>query len=322
MQVILKYSIFLSVLLFTVGCQQNTKVIRLAHGLDVSHPVHIAMISMSENLNQKSNGNLQIQVYPSSQLGSERECIELLQIGSLGMTKVSSAVMSNFAPEFQVLSFPYLFRDKKHYFNTLDGELGKDLLLQAQKYWIRGLCYYDAGSRSFYAGKPINTPADLAGMKIRVMQSPIAIKMVAAMGGSPTPMASGEIYTAIQQGVVDGAENNPPSYYFSRHYEVAKYFTIDEHASIPDVLLISTHVWKSLSADEQKMLQEVVDESMIYQRKLWAESEQQCLKDAKEHGVEIVYPDKAPFVKAVEPLYEELLKDEKIKKMVETIRSL
>ncbi|MEN8120980.1 MAG: TRAP transporter substrate-binding protein [Bacteroidota bacterium] len=323
MQSIPKYIVILFLLVSLTNCGQKTKVIKLAHGLDISHPVHKAMVFMGEKLKEKSKGKLQIQVYPGNQLGSERECIELLQIGSLGMTKVSSAVMSNFAPDFQVLSFPYIFRDKDHYFKTLDSELGKSLLHKVEKYRIRGLCYYDAGSRSFYTSeKAVRKPEDLDGLKIRVMQSPIAIKMVKAMGGSPTPMASGEIYTAIQQGVVDGAENNPPSYYFSRHYEVAKYYTIDEHASIPDVLLISTGVWKRLDKEEQNWLQEAVDESVIYQRELWAESEQQCLKDAKENGVEIIYPDKEPFVKAVQPLYEELTKDEQIKKLVETIRDL
>ena len=318
-----KYVVVIIILFSLSRCGKQQQVIKLAHGLDISHPVHKAMVFMGERLKEKSNGKLQIQIYPGNQLGSERECIELLQIGSLGMTKVSSAVMSNFAPDFQVLSFPYLFRDKEHYFKTLDSEFGQNLLLQSQKFRIRGLCYYDAGSRSFYTSKtPIYTPEDLKGLKIRVMQSPIAIKMINAMGGSPTPMASGEIYTAIQQGVVDGAENNPPSYYFSRHYEVASYYTLDEHASIPDVLLISTQVWNRLNNEEQNWVQESVDESVLYQRKLWAESELQCLKSAKEKGVEIIYPDKEPFVKAVEPLYKELTKDKQIKKMVETIRDI
>lgn len=305
------------------SCQSKHKSIKLAHGLDTSHPVHKAMEFLAEKLKENSKGELTVQIYPSNQLGSERECVELLQIGSLGMTKVSAAVMSSFAPDFQVLSFPYLFRDKEHFFKVQDSKIGKDLLLQSEKYWLRGLCYYDAGSRSFYTSKKaIRKPEDLSGQKIRVMQSPIAIKMVKAMGGSPTPMASGEIYTAVQQGVVDGAENNPPSYFFSRHYEVAKYYTLDEHASIPDVLLISTHVWNELNENEQKWLQQAVDESVVYQRKLWAESEQQCLKDAKEKGAEIIYPDKELFIKSVEPLYEELTKDDRVKELVYKIKNI
>ena len=318
----------ISILLFSIiafsSCDKGQKSIKLAHGLDTSHPVHNAMLFMGERLAEKSNGELTVQIYPSNQLGSERECVELLQIGSLGMTKVSAAVMSSFAPDFQVLSFPYIFRDKEHFFKVQDSEIGKDLLLQSEKYWLRGMCYYDAGSRSFYTSKKaIRTPEDLKGQKIRVMQSPIAIAMVKAMGGSPTPMASGEIYTAVQQGVVDGAENNPPSYYFSRHYEVAKYYTLDEHASIPDVLLISTHIWNKLSEKEQKWLQEAIDESVVYQRKLWAESEKECLEDSKANGVEIIYPDKAPFVKLVQPLIKELTeKDERLKVLVEKINNI
>ena len=321
-----KISFFL-VLVFTglifTSCNHQTKEIKLAHGLDTNHPVHKAMLFMAEKLVERSNGELTIRVYPSNQLGSERECVELLQIGSLGMTKVSAAVMSSFSPDFQVLSFPYIFRDKEHFFKVQDSKFGKDLLLQSEKFWLRGLCYYDAGSRSFYTSKKqIKTPEDLKGLKIRVMQSPIAIEMVRAMGGSPTPMASGEIYTAIQQGVVDGAENNPPSYYYSRHYEVSKYYTIDEHASIPDVLLISTHIWNKLSEQEQKWLQESVDESVIYQRKLWAESEKFTMEKAKENGAIIIYPDKEPFVRSVQPLYDELTKDKRINELVNQIKSI
>ena len=306
-----------------ISCGHQQKEIKLAHGLDVNHPVHKAMVFMAEKLDEKSNGEMSIRVYPSNQLGSERECVELLQIGSLGMTKVSAAVMSSFSPDFQVLSFPYIFRDKEHFFKVQDSKIGKDLLLQSEKYWLRGMCYYDAGSRSFYTSeKQIKTPEDLKGLKIRVMQSPIAIKMVKAMGGSPTPMASGEIYTAIQQGVVDGAENNPPSFYFSRHYEVSKYYTIDEHASIPDVLLISTHVWKDLDKQQQKWLQEAIDESVVFQRKLWAESEKESMDKAKEEGAVILYPDKAPFVKSVQPLYDELTKDTRINELVNQIKAI
>ena len=314
--------IFLVIITF-VSCDNKSKEIKLAHGLDTNHPVHKAMIFMADRLAKNSKGELTIRVYPSNQLGSERECVELLQIGSLGMTKVSAAVMSSFSPDFQVLSFPYIFKDKEHFFKVQDSKLGKDLLLDAEKYWLRGMCYYDAGSRSFYTTKKqIKTPEDLKGLKIRVMQSPIAIEMVKAMGGSPTPMASGEIYTAMQQGVVDGAENNPPSYYFSRHYEVAKYYTIDEHASIPDVLLISTHIWNKLNVQEQKWLQDAVDASVTYQRKLWAESERFSMEKAKEEGAIIFYPDKAPFVKSVQPLYDELIKDKRINELVNQIKSI
>ncbi|MCB0437094.1 MAG: DctP family TRAP transporter solute-binding subunit, partial [Mangrovimonas sp.] len=165
-------------------------------------------------------------IYPNQQLGSERENLELLQIGSLDMTKVSVGVMENFAPKMKVFGLPFLFRDKQHAFNVLDGPIGKELLDEGEKYWLKGLCYYDAGSRSFYTkDKPVMTPEDLKGSKIRVMESVTAMDMVRSLGGAPTPISWGELYTSLQQGVVDGAENNPPSFYLSRHYEVCKFYS-------------------------------------------------------------------------------------------------
>ena len=174
------------------------------------------------------NGKLKIEIYPNSQLGSERQCLELLQIGSLGMTKVSAAVMENFSPDLKVFGYPYLFRDNEHRFKIYDGPIGQKLLLEGEEYWLRGLTYFDAGNRSFYTkNTEIDKPSDLEGLKIRVMQSPTAINLVKSFGGSPTPISWGELYTGLQQGVVDGAENNLPSFYTSKHYEVCKYLTLN-----------------------------------------------------------------------------------------------
>ena len=193
-----------------------------------------------------------VKIFPDGQLGTEREVLELLQIGSVAMTKVSAAVMANFAPEYEVLGVPYLFRDKGHLFQVLEGEVGRQLLLSSSDYWLRGLCFYDAGSRSFYTkDKPIRRPEDLRGLKIRVMNHQMSVDMVNAMGGSATPMAFGELYTALQQGVVDGAENNPPSLVSSNHYEVCKYYTLDEHSAIPDVLVIGTKFHNLFIAEAQ-----------------------------------------------------------------------
>ncbi len=301
------YLFFSASLLLTTSCGQvkEQKVIKLAHGLDTAHPVHEAMEYLAKRLEEKSGGKLTVEIYPNAQLGSERENIELLQIGSLGMTKVSTSVMESFSPNFKVFSLPYIFRDQEHYYKVLEGDIGKDLLTQGEKYWLRGLTYYDAGSRSFYTvNKPVRKPEDLKGMKIRVQASNTSIGMVQAFGGSATPISWGELYTALQQGVVDGAENNHPSFYLSRHYEVAKYYSINEHTMVPDILLISTVVWESLSPQEQQWLQEAADESAIVQRKLWNEAEQEALEAVKAAGVEINYPDKEPFAKAVEPMLE------------------
>ncbi|MCL4169612.1 UNVERIFIED_CONTAM: hypothetical protein GTU68_011598, partial [Idotea baltica] len=228
------------------------------------------MVYMADELERRSGGKLKIQIYPSGQLGSERQCLELLQIGSLDMTKVSAAPLENFSPKTKVLSLPYIFRDEDHAWKVFAGDIGKELLVGAEKYWLRGLCFYDAGSRSFYTkDRPIRTPDDLKGLKIRVQNSQTALQMVSTLGGSPTPISFGELYTALQQGVVDGAENNAPSLYTSRHYEVCKYYSIDEHAMVPDVLLIGTNTWNRLSEQEQTWLQEAADASVTEQRKLW-----------------------------------------------------
>ncbi|MCJ8167015.1 TRAP transporter substrate-binding protein [Pontibacter sp. E15-1] len=306
------------------GCQEisKTKHIKLAHSLEVSHPVHKAMVYLAERVKEKSGGTLEIDIYPNSQLGSERESVELLQIGSVGMTKVSAATMESFAPNLKVLSLPYIFRDKAHYLSVLDGEIGKELLTEGEQYWLRGLTYYDAGSRSFYsANKPINTPSDLKGMKIRVQASNTAISMVNAFGGAATPISTGEIYTALQQGVVDGAENNPPTFYLSRHYEVAKYYSLNEHTMVPDILLISTKVWENLSPQERQWLQEAADESAVVQRELWKKAEEEALEEVKKAGVEVSYPDKEPFAKLVAPLFESYKNEPEVYSLIQRIQA-
>ncbi len=313
--------LFVSWVLVSCSTSKRHKVIKLAHGLDQSHSVHKAMVYMAEQLDKKSDGNLTIQIYPGGQLGSEREALELLQIGSVGITKVSSAVMEGFIDDFKVLGLPYLFDNKEHAFSVLDGEIGQALLKKGEDVWLRGLCFYDAGSRSFYTkDKPINEPSDLNGLKIRVMKSITAMEMVKTLGGSPTPISWGELYTALQSGVVDGAENNPPSFYLSHHYEVCKYYSIDEHTSVPDVLLISKTIWDKLSEQEKIWIQEAANESAIFQRKLWIESEKVALEEVKKAGVKIVYPDKSKFVDMVSPLYDELIINPKLKNLVTAIK--
>ncbi|MDN5217025.1 TRAP transporter substrate-binding protein [Fulvivirgaceae bacterium BMA12] len=314
--------LLLSILLFT-GCGEigKVKTIKLGHGLNVDHSVHKAMVFLGERLEEKSGGEMNIEIYPNQQLGNERQLLELLQIGSLGMTKVSAGVMENFAPNMKVFGLPFIFRNKEHAFKIMDGEIGRELLLQGEAYWLRGLTFYDAGSRSFYTKeRPVHTPEDLSGLKIRVMESVTAMGMVRSLGGSPTPISWGELYTALQQGVVDGAENNPPSFYLSRHYEVCKYYSLDEHTTLPDVVLIGTHIWDRLTPQQQEWLQEAVDESAVYQRKLWDESEQEALEAVKKAGVEIITPDKSTFQKEVATLIDSYKEDPEIARLIERIQ--
>jgi tripartite ATP-independent transporter DctP family solute receptor len=256
-------------------------------------------------------------------LGSEQQCVELLQIGSLAITKVSAAVMESFTEDFKVLGLPYIFRSKEHAFKVLDGEIGKELLESTEPYLIRGLCFYDAGSRSFYTiDKPIYTPDDLKGLKIRVMKSITAMEMVKAQGGSPTPISWGELYTALQSGVVDGAENNPPSFYTSHHYEVCKYYSLNEHTMVPDVLIVSQKVWDKLTDQERKWLQQAASESVPVERELWKESTEESLRLVEEAGVTIIHPDKKPFAEKVEPLIESYRSNPKLYDLITRIKAV
>ncbi len=316
----------LALFISLAACEKpsDTTTIRMAHALNTSHPVHEAMVFMADLASEKSDGRLQIKVYPNQQLGSERELLELVQIGSVGMTKISSGALENFVPEMLVFGLPYLFGDEEHIESVLQGEIGQELLLAGEPYWLRGLTYYDAGKRSFYTkDRPIESPDDLGGMNIRVMQSQMAVNMMRNLGGSPTPISFGELYTALQQGVVDGAENNPPSFLTSRHYEVAKYYSLDEHTMLPDVVIIGTKVWDNLNTQEQHWLQEAADSSAVFQKQLWVKAEKEAFKIIQEAGVQINYPDKGPFIEKTKGIYEEFRRNQpEIYKLVERIQNL
>ena len=319
----LKIALFSFLLLIMSSCSSKDSIttIRLAHSLDVSHPVHKAMVFMAEKVREKSKGKMTVRIYPGGQLGNERELIELLQIGSLGMTKVSTAPLEGFIPEMKIFGMPYLFKSNEHRWKILNGAIGKELLLSGEPYFLKGMCYYDAGSRSFYTkDNPINEPADLKGLKIRVQKSQTSINMVKSLGGSATPIPWGELYTSLQQGVVDGAENNPPSFYLSKHYEVCKFYSLDEHTSIPDVLIMSTHVWNGLSYQEKKWLQSSINESVTYQKVLWKEASDEALIEIKNSGVEVVYPNKNLFQKSVIKMYEDY-KNEPFYKLINKIKN-
>lgn len=289
------------------GCSQKSdvRVLKLAHDLDQTHAVHKAMVFMGERLHELSDGTMDVTIYPSGQLGAERELLELLQIGSLAMTKVSASPLEGFVPRMKIFSIPYIFRDKEHFWEILESDIGRSILEDGEAVRLHGLGYYDAGSRSFYTvNRAVHKPSDLIGLKIRVQESQTSMRMVSALGGAPTPISWGELYTALSQGVVDGAENNPPSFYLSKHFEVSKYFIIDEHTSVPDVLLISSHIWGSLNDQQKAWLQQAVDESIVYQRELWEISTNEALEAVKAAGVEVIYPDKKAFIDQVRDMHE------------------
>lgn len=298
--------------LFSAGAAAAEKVtLKLAHNLERSHVVNQAFEEMAKEVKQLSDGKMTIRIYPSSQMGSARETMELLQNGALDMTKGSASDLESFDNVYAIYNLPFLFKDQAHFNKVVFGDVGKEIMDSTKEKGFFALSAYVAGTRSFYAKKPITKPEDLKGLKIRVQASPTTIKMIELMGGSPTPISFGEVYTAMQQGVVDGAENNVPSWVQTRHIEIAKVFSEDEHASIPDFLVISTKTWDKLTPEQQQILAKAATDSQVYQQKLWDKIDADTRAQAKAMGGEIVKVDKAPFRAAVQPLFDDFNKDPK-----------
>jgi len=300
----------LSITLFTSAASAAEKVtLKLAHNLERSHVVHRAFEAMAKEVKQLSDGTMTVRIYPSSQMGNARESMELLQNGALDMTKGSASDLESFDNIYAIYNLPFLFKDQNHFNKVVFGEIGKEIMASTKEKGFFALSAYVAGTRSFYAKKPVTKPEDLKGLKIRVQPSPTTIKMIELMGGSPTPVSFGEVYTAMQQGVVDGAENNVPSWVQTRHIEIAKVFSEDEHAAIPDFLVISTKTWDALTPAQQHILTTAAHNSQAYQQKLWDQIDADTRAQAKAMGGEIIKVDKAPFRAAVQPLFDEFKKD-------------
>lgn len=322
-----KYSLFLglmSSLLLGASLNANAAtVLKLSHNQNRSHPVHKALQYLAVQAKELSNGELIIRVYPDAQLGKQRESLELVQKGALALAKSNAAELEAFSKPYGVYNLPYLFNDKAHYHKVLESKVGQDILQSSKDKGFIGLAYLDAGARSFYAKKPIKSPEDLVGLKVRVQPSQTAVNMVKYLGGNPTPLAYGELYTALQQGVVDAAENNIPSYTLSRHSEVAKVFSEDEHTMVPDVLVISTKVWNKLSDSEKQALKQAANNATLKMRELWVKAENQQKKAVLAQGAEFITIDKTLFKKAVEPMYEALKQnDPATYKVVEEIKMI
>lgn len=263
------------------------------------------MTKFAERLKERSGGKLQVRIYPSGMIGSEAECLKQVQNNQIDISKTSTAVLESSVPELIALSIPYVFRDSDHFWKVLDGPLGEQIGDSLPG--MRALTYYDAGERSFYTTrKPIRQVSDLKGLKIRTQQSRSAMDMVTLLGGAPTPIPWGELYTALSQGTVDGAENNLPSFDTGRHMEVCKYFTFSRHSRVPDVLVISRATWESLTPQERKWITEAARESSLYQRELWKEAEKLARERAEKQGVRFLNVDTAEFADRMKPMYDSM----------------
>ncbi|MEG0171737.1 MAG: TRAP transporter substrate-binding protein [Hafnia sp.] len=298
--------------LYSIAATAEEKVtLKLAHNLERTHVVHQAFEQMAKEVQQLSNNKMRIRIYPSSQMGSARESLELLQNGALDLTKGSASDLESFDNVYAIYNLPYLFNDQNHFNKVVFGNVGKEIMSSTKDKGFFAISAYVAGTRSFYAKKPILKPEDLKGLKIRVQASPTTLKMVELMGGAPTPISFGEVYTAMQQGVVDGAENNVPSWVQTRHIEIANVLSEDEHTAIPDFLVISTKSWDKLTPQQKDILVQAARNSEIHQQKLWQKVDSDLRAQAKAMGATIVSVDKAPFRAAVKPLYDEFTKNDK-----------
>ncbi len=284
--------------------------LRLAHGLAEDHAVHIAMTAWAEAVEAKSNGSITIQIFPNGTLGSETDNITIMRAGGLDMTKVSAATMGNFKNEWNALSVPYVFNDKDHYYSVMDGEIAQDMYMLTEDVGFIGLTWLDSGSRSFYTAKtPVRTPADLKGLKIRTMDSQMAIDMMNALGGSATVMGYSEIYTGMQAGNIDGAENNVTA--LRDHSDVAQYYCFDEHTRIPDIIVISTAAWNAMSDNQRQIMRETAAEMTDQYKQAWADFENEVLDMAQKNNVELIRDvDMAAFQEACQPIYSKLQSDD------------
>jgi len=270
------------------------------------YPTVEAIKYMGELLDKWTSGRLTIQVYGSMQLGGEKEALEQVQVGALEMTRVSVGVVGPIVDEFNAFNLPFVFRSSQHMYDVTDGEIGTELLDNLSKGGLIGLGYMDAGSRSFYNKvRPITQPADLKGLKIRVMQNPIFVEMVNSMGGNGTPVAFNELYTALQTGVVDGAENNPPTIIEHKHYEVTKYYSLTQHLMVPEIFVFSKKVWDKLSPVDQQLIRKASVACVIKERALWAAKEKKAFAQLKKIGYAVNGGlNKDPFIQATAPVRE------------------
>jgi tripartite ATP-independent transporter DctP family solute receptor len=286
------------------------------------YPTVQAVSHMGKVLAEQTKGRLGVKVFANSSMGSEKDTVEQVKIGALDMVRINSAVLHAISPAMMVPSLPFLFRNTQHMRDVLDGPIGEQMLASLEKEGFVGLAFYDSGSRSFYTTKkPIKTVADMKGLKIRVQQSEMWVAIMQALGANATPMPYAEVYTALKTGLVDGAENNWPSYDSSRHYEAAKFYSLTEHSMAPEVLIFSKKVWDGLSKEDQQMIRKAAKESVPFMRKLWDEREAKSRQAVTAAGSQIISDiDKASFTAAVKPVYDRFVTDPALKDMVVKIQ--
>jgi tripartite ATP-independent transporter DctP family solute receptor len=296
-----------TMLLAGVSIAAAPMVMRLAETHPQDYPTTKGDYEFARLVKERTNGRIVVEVYYGNQLGEERAVIEQVQLGAIDFTRVSISAVSSFVRDLDAFQLPYLYRDAAHMWKVLNGPIGEEILKKHEASNFVGVGWFESGSRNFYTKKPVKTVSDLKGMKIRVQQAPLMVGMVEALGAVATPLPYGEVYSALQTGVVDGAENNWPSYLTTSHYEVAKYFIVDEHTRVPEITVGSKKVFDKLSKEDQALILKAMKDAQPYQYKLWVDFEKVAEKTVAEKGsviTQVSPQEKQKFIDAMKPVYD------------------
>jgi tripartite ATP-independent transporter DctP family solute receptor len=288
------------------------------------YPTTQGLHAIDRMLNERTNGEMRVRVYPGGQLGAEKDTLEIAVFGGLDLTRVNLGPINSIVPETIVLALPFLFRSVAHSRAVFDGAVGRKILDALMPHGLRGMCYYDSGARSFYNTKrPIHSPDDMAGMKIRVQNSDIYVAMMQALGANPTPIPYGEVYQSLIQGVVDGAENNYPSYESSRHFEAAGHYSLTRHVMAPEVLVASRRSWDRMTLEEQSYLQAAANDSVPVMRELWDARVGVAKQRVLDRGVQVVENvDHAAFSEKMLPVWDRFVLTPEMRGLVDEIVKL
>ncbi len=277
---------------------------------------------MGKLVEERTGGRIRIQMFHSRQLGDEKDTLEQTRFGVIDITRVNTAPLNNLVPETLVAGLPFLFRDTAHMQKVMDGPIGEDISKGTTSHGLVTLCYYDSGARSFYTrGRAARTPEEMKGLKIRVQQSDMWVAMMRAFGANATPLPYGEVYSALQTGVVDGAENNFPSYLTARHFEVAKQYSLTEHSLTPEIVAMSKRSFDRIAKPDQEIIRQAAKESVPHMRALWVKLEEDARRQVEAGGAQVLEADKPAFAKLVQPVYDQFVRDAKLKALVDRIRA-
>lgn len=291
--------------LLPVAAQAQNIVLKSHDTHPAGYPTVVAVDNMGKKLDAATQGRIKVQMFPGAVLGQEKEAVEQVQLGAIQMARISLGVIGPVVPEVDVFNMPFVFRDIAHMRAVIDGPVGDELLAKvtASPARLVGLGWMDGGARSLYTKKPVRTPADLKGQKVRMMGNPLFVDTMNAMGGNGIAMAYGEVFTSLQTGVIDGAENNPPSYFTANHYNTpAKYYSQTNHLIIPEILVMSKVTWDKLTPADQALVKKLAREAQMEQRVLWDKSVEEYSAKLKAAGVEFINIDNKPFYDATAPV--------------------